>query len=592
MSSNWTDSEMTDAQVQYAACDAYVSVCLFNEINKTPLPLPLSPMTPVGSSVVILNDSNSKIVARGSVYLSVTGDILDNINITPTRIVITVCEILVPGTIMGQHQKRALKSFGQVPFNLICHQSHIRVVEHDATPLPNWSLSSPVLQVNQHSDPIASETVTAESSSSPPGSSNADDNIISLGDLLRQCELDSEPVQLQQRQSAGADLGNEEVTALLGLRNLPLEEFSRLVRSRVLKDAFHLLDMVYISRVHGLRIPFAQAFRDALFIPNIEDKACIETWLRTKNLEWEDMLRYKSAWLWRHCRRTIPPPEVLYPLVYDVLHTWGPLKDAKTGLPLFNSSAWQTAKNILELVRNGYVSDPPGVTLYYCVGLDAAANGLPIYRCVRGTNMTEGGVHTHLRSRLPTSGVSIRHMRACLLDFILRHNLLVSTYVSSIFPDYLSSIRLEPTTRLERSTAGMTQFGSSTRFKNSRSHFLSASPRRSQQILLGLMVIYISRPLKRWELCVYQRLRVSTPVCSRSMQLLTTNRNRVISHGCRARVKQYYHSIQFLNGSSSASSCEAVLISHQQQETFIQKQSRSGIDVLMIIRMYSIRSVL
>ncbi|KAF8996470.1 hypothetical protein BDZ89DRAFT_1149037 [Hymenopellis radicata] len=45
--------------------------------------------------------------------------------------------------------------------------------------------------------------------------------------------------------------------------------------------------------------------------------------------------------------------------------------------------------------------------------------------------MTEGGVHTHLRSRLPTSGVSVRHMRACLLDFILRHNLLVGTFNST-----------------------------------------------------------------------------------------------------------------------------------------------------------------
>ncbi len=257
-----------------------------------------------------------------------------------------------------------------------------------------------------------------------------DDDIISLGELLRQCDLDSDPGQLcdlDQHIPALADLNSKEIEALLGSRDVPLEKYAHLVRSRVLKDAFHLLDMIYISRVHGLRIPFAQAFRDALFIPNIKDKARIEVWLRTKNLKWEDMLRYKSAWLWRHCRRTIPPPEVLYPLVYDVLHTWGALKDAKTGLPLFNASAWQTAKNILDLVRNGYVSDPPGVTLYYCIGLDAEANGLPIYRCIRGTNMTEGGVHTHLRSRLPTSGVSVRHMRACLLDFVLRHNLLVST---------------------------------------------------------------------------------------------------------------------------------------------------------------------
>ncbi len=45
--------------------------------------------------------------------------------------------------------------------------------------------------------------------------------------------------------------------------------------------------------------------------------------------------------------------------------------------------------------------------------------------------MTEGGVHTHIRSRLPIYGVSPRHMQACLLDFILRHNLLVGTFNST-----------------------------------------------------------------------------------------------------------------------------------------------------------------
>ena len=101
------------------------------------------------------------------------------------------------------------------------------------------------------------------------------------------------------------------------------------------------------------------------------------------------------------------------------------LKDGKTGQPLFNKSAWKSAKNILALVQNGYLSDPPGIALYYQIGLDSKHNGLPIYRCMRGTNMTEGGVHKQIRSRVPVSGVSPRHMYACLLDFILRHNLLV-----------------------------------------------------------------------------------------------------------------------------------------------------------------------
>lgn len=89
------------------------------------------------------------------------------------------------------------------------------------------------------------------------------------------------------------------------------------------------------------------------------------------------------------------------------------------------AAAWKIAKNILELVRNGYVSDVPGVALYILLGFDAKAGGLPIYRCIRGTNMVEGGVHTHLRAKLPSRGASVRHMVACLLDFVLRHNLTV-----------------------------------------------------------------------------------------------------------------------------------------------------------------------
>ncbi|KAJ7124709.1 hypothetical protein C8R46DRAFT_1237847 [Mycena filopes] len=100
-------------------------------------------------------------------------------------------------------------------------------------------------------------------------------------------------------------------------------------------------------------------------------------------------------------------------------------------LPLFNTAAWKIAKNILELIKNGYVSDPPGIQLYYCLGFDKKAGGLPIYRCVRGTNIVEGGVHTHLIARLPSRGASVCHMIACLLDFILGHNLRVGHFNST-----------------------------------------------------------------------------------------------------------------------------------------------------------------
>ena len=107
------------------------------------------------------------------------------------------------------------------------------------------------------------------------------------------------------------------------------------------------------------------------------------------------------------------------------LHADGSLKDAKTVQLLFNKSAWKSAKNILTLIKIGYLSDPPCIALYYQIGLDSKNGGLPIYRCMCGTNTTEGGVHKPIHSCVLVSGVSPQHLYSCLLHFILRQNLLV-----------------------------------------------------------------------------------------------------------------------------------------------------------------------
>jgi len=130
-------------------------------------------------------------------------------------------------------------------------------------------------------------------------------------------------------------------------------------------------------------------------------------------------------WVRERCKHIIPAPVRLRHLVSHVFRTYGPLVDPKTNKPLFTSENWKTAKHVLELIQNGYLSDPPGIPLYTVVGLDKKAGGLSIYRCSRGTNATEGGVHKHIQARLPKCGASIRHVNAMLHDFVLYHNLVV-----------------------------------------------------------------------------------------------------------------------------------------------------------------------
>ena len=65
-------------------------------------------------------------------------------------------------------------------------------------------------------------------------------------------------------------------------------------------------------------------------------------------------------------------------------------------------------KNILELVKSGFVSDPPGIPFYYCPRIHTV-NHLPVYHCWCGTHFVEGGVHWPIRCSLPIGGVSPRH---------------------------------------------------------------------------------------------------------------------------------------------------------------------------------------
>lgn len=174
---------------------------------------------------------------------------------------------------------------------------------------------------------------------------------------------------------------------------------------------------------HGLRRPFARALRDALLIPDEEDKAAITPILEKRETTYDDMVLFHSSYVHRRVRRYIPPPETLYIRVVQVLTAFGPLKDAKTGQPLFNDAAWNKAKNVLEHVRHGYYSDPPGIQLYYVQSRDK--DGLLLYRCCRGTNDVEGGMHRNMISKFGSYNVSAHLAVHLLRDYCLTHNFCV-----------------------------------------------------------------------------------------------------------------------------------------------------------------------
>jgi CRISPR-associated Cas5-like protein len=158
------------------------------------------------------------------------------------------------------------------------------------------------------------------------------------------------------------------------------------------KDIFHAFHMIPITVDHGLRKAFLRALRDHLMRWDPSVRAVVnEACQKFFKLSFDQMLVRNPRFIAARTPRYVPPPSVIVPAIQHVYKTFGNAPDAKTGLPLFSAKAWKKANAVLELAREGYLSDVKGVVLYEKAGIDKY--GLQKYKCLRGTNKVEGGPH-------------------------------------------------------------------------------------------------------------------------------------------------------------------------------------------------------
>ncbi|KAI8136449.1 hypothetical protein BJV82DRAFT_43566 [Fennellomyces sp. T-0311] len=104
----------------------------------------------------------------------------------------------------------------------------------------------------------------------------------------------------------------------------------------ILKDIFHLMDMIKISRRHTLAKEFARRFRDAVFVPDKEDRRKVEAYLEKNDITWDEMLCTNPSWVLRRVRRVVPPPQELYPKVDKLFNDYGDVVCWKTKCKLFD----------------------------------------------------------------------------------------------------------------------------------------------------------------------------------------------------------------------------------------------------------------
>ena len=383
ISQSWENEELTQQQLRYAAMDAYASLQVYDKSSQksykgsvpnqrstclcriyealakihAPCSLPdnACPLIPV----LLYGDDRKTIIAAGQLSPHMNDRSLDGINITPSRTVVDITQLCQPGAMVSSHHKKPLNSFGNTPFSIVCLRSHCHTYDPTSLHLP-----VPFMQQRKTStpNPVDVDQPSTSSQGHLPILEDGTDDDTSIGHIIMDNITTTESTLDYPREADATShaTGN----AILGTDP---EKWDNLLRSRVLKDPFHVFNMFRSPRHHGLRVAFARALRDAIFIPDPEDRRRIELWGSAQKppLTFEQIRATHPAWLWKRCKRIIPPPNILYPAVANVLRTYGPLRDAASRAPLFNHNTWQIAKHILELIKNGFLSDPPDTSALY-----------------------------------------------------------------------------------------------------------------------------------------------------------------------------------------------------------------------------------
>ena len=87
------------------------------------------------------------------------------------------------------------------------------------------------------------------------------------------------------------------------------------VPSKILKDAFHIMQMIRVSLKHGMAKDFIRRFRDALFVVDPDDKRKVEEYLVSVGTDWKTKLLADPKYIFQQVKRWIPPASGLLPVV-------------------------------------------------------------------------------------------------------------------------------------------------------------------------------------------------------------------------------------------------------------------------------------
>lgn len=226
----------------------------------------------------LYQEDQTTIIAQGLISLLIS-KYFNGIHILPTHIIIDITKVFVPAAIVTTHHKQLLSAFGSPPFSLVCLKSCLKsyvsgFLEVDidcgiSTNILNLPVSGKLLPV------ISDALAMADDSDTHLLGASANMEVVNIS--FYNDAFNAACSDISTADGAFNPNGVDALkTILKELEDLPWPEE---ICSGVLKDIFHVFQMIWISKSHGLQVTFAQILCDAIFLPDLEDKWCIISFL-------------------------------------------------------------------------------------------------------------------------------------------------------------------------------------------------------------------------------------------------------------------------------------------------------------------------
>ena len=452
---DWSLPSLPDDAQEYAGIIAYAHHEIWLTLSQNAsVGLPIEHGT-TGQLVSLMSgrqiSAYGVILDRPQTIKLTVGDSQKELRVTDKQTVISVERVLLDGMMVKSH-KRTLAQLGPTPFTIIVPLSSLRTraVEEPLSFSTQPSMSTIQLPENiplprSAEEVLASDGIhtTSIADNTRLGiremtSANDDSEMQGASDDEYDTQAEREELgtlALMVQDSEPSNHGPEQISLsqILGIQLdyiQPEHHHNSFLPTRVFDDIFHVQNRLLktLSKMHSAFNSFARELSQVMLVEDINDRRAVEEMLAKKGKTWEQMVYSNPDALHRRVRRLCPPPNILVPQLQALISSWQDVKcslDPSRGV-LFSATAHKAAEGLLRVAKLGLISDPPGYPLYYKMGVDK--DGLPYYRCIRGTNSVEGGIHMPIRRTFGSLRASPELTDALLCNIRHRRNATVGCF--------------------------------------------------------------------------------------------------------------------------------------------------------------------